>query len=114
MGIDGRLDLPRGDVLAAAPDAVLHPVDEEQEAVLVDPAAVARVEPEVPPGLDRVIGALVVAAEEREAALGPRDDLAGDVRRAGLVVLVDDPDVVRRGGTAGRADAPVVEAVLRD
>src|ERR687891_1014993 len=58
------LDLVRRDVLAAAPDRILQPVDETEAAVAVADDAVARVEPEVSPRRSRRFGQSVVPGGE--------------------------------------------------
>src|SRR5919106_4681699 len=54
------LDLVRRDVLAAAPDRILQPVDETEAAVAVADDAVTRVEPEIPPRGRRRLGHPVI------------------------------------------------------
>ena len=105
MGEQHLLDLPGRDVLAAAPDRVLEAVDEPEVAVGLADHAVARVEPEVSPRRDRLLGHLPVAGREGERLVGPHHELArlavGDLG----VVLVDDArgeaghDAPHRAGT---------------
>jgi hypothetical protein len=49
--IDRRFHLDAADVLAAADDDLLHAVDDEQEAVLVEIADIPGMEPAVAEGL---------------------------------------------------------------
>ena len=91
MGADLGLDLERGDVLAAPADRVLHAVDEEVVAVLVDAEGIAGVEPAVAPGPRRRLGILVVAVVHRPRPIGAHDQLADLAGRHLAVVLVDDP-----------------------
>ena len=63
------LHLEARDVLAPAPQRVLLAVDEEDVAVVVDPAEIAGVEPQVAGRLDRRVGPVPVAA--RTSGSGP-------------------------------------------
>ena len=67
-GVEGRLDLLRVDVLAAADDHVLDAVDDPQVAVLVEDADVAGVQPAVGDRLDGVGGPVEIAAHDVGAA----------------------------------------------
>src|SRR5206468_168497 len=82
------------DVFSGAPDDVLLPVDEGEHAVRVTPHDVARVEPAAAPRLFRRLGVLEVAGKEAMPwPLGPapaHEQLAFDVRRDFLVLVVDD------------------------
>ena len=64
---NGLLDLVGADVLAAPSQGVLVAVDEVEPAVLVAAQRVAGVEPQVAPGLEGLLGHVVVAV-----AAGPR------------------------------------------
>ena len=88
MLVEHLLDLARVHVVAAADDHVLLAVDDEEEAVLVDLAEVAGVEPAV---ADRLLGgvrAAEVALHDVVALDGDLADLAGGDL---VVVVVDDP-----------------------
>ena len=76
VGVDGRLDLRAIDVLAAAQHHVLGPVDDEDEAVVVDAGDVAGVEPAVLDRLRRRLGSVEVALHHDRAA---HAQLADDV-----------------------------------
>ena len=103
--LEAVLDLRRRDVLAAGgDDHVLLAVGDRQEALLVDRADVAGVEPAV--GVDGGgggVGVLVVAGEHGRRA---REDLAvlGDPQLDALERLADgaDPHVVERHQRADR------------
>ncbi len=71
-GVEDALDLDRRDVLAAAPDDVLAPVDEVEVALGVAPDDVAGVEPAVGPGFLGRRLVLQVAEEEVAARVGRR------------------------------------------
>ena len=91
---DGLLDLVGADVLAAPAERVLVAVDEVEPAVLVAAQRVAGVEPEVPPGLDGLLGHVVVAVAARPRVDRPHDELADLADRDLAVGLgVDQPDV---------------------
>src|SRR5262249_7366979 len=51
MGADDLLDLEGRDVLAAPPDAILDPVDEEQTPPRVEASGIPGMEPEILPSL---------------------------------------------------------------
>jgi len=70
--------------------------------VLVAHDAVAGVEPEVAPGLDRLLRQAVVAERERERLVAAHHHLAGRSRWHLLVVLIDDARVVARRDGAHR------------
>ena len=91
------LDLVRRDVLAAAADRVLDPVDEAEGAVGVAHHPVAGVEPQVAPGLDGLLGHAEVAAGEGERLVGAQQQFAGLARR--------QLDIVRRRRPARRSRA---------
>ena len=97
--VDGGLHLCGVDVLTAAQDHVLGPIHQEQEAVLVQVADVAGVEPAVGEGLGVRLGPVQIAAEH-VAATYP--ELA--VSTCGLVrsVLPDYPGLHDRTGRTGR------------
>src|SRR6185437_5098004 len=81
----GVLHLGRVDVLAAADDHVLDPVDDEQVAAGVQVAAVAGVHPAAPEGVRRLLRLVPVALHDVPAAA---DDLADDSGRDLGVVRV--------------------------
>src|SRR3990172_8122449 len=64
MGVEHLLDLVGGDVLPPPADAVLDAVDEPEPPARVQPAGVARVEPQVAPRLHGLLGHPVVAGRE--------------------------------------------------
>ena len=109
MLVQDALDLDRRDVLAAAPDHVLAPVDEVEVAVGAAPHDVAGVEPAAGPGLlgRRIV--LQVAEEEvaRGSAPAARTSSSpGTSTRDVGALLVDDARLDERLGAAeaGRAD----------
>ena len=69
--VEDVLDLDAVDVLAAADQHVLGPVDDEEEAFLVDPRQVAGAHPAVDEGLGGGLG-LVPVALHHLRALGPQ------------------------------------------
>jgi hypothetical protein len=89
MLVEHLLDLPRVDVVAAANDQVLLPVDDVEVAVLVDPGQVTGVEPapiRLPcplHGLGGGLGALPVAFHH----VRPADDDLADLTLRDLVVF---------------------------
>src|SRR3989441_7045975 len=94
VGLEGRLHLGGGDVLARAPDDVLLAVDEIEHAVFGLPHDVARVEPAAAPRLLGRLRVLEVAREESPS--GVRAGAAHDefaLRPAGdlTVTLVHHP-----------------------
>ena len=110
---DGRLDLEGGDVLAAAADRVVHPVDEVEVAVLVFAERVAGVKPAAAPGFGGAVGHPVVAEVQRTWLVAAHDHLADLTGWERLVVLVDDADLVVRPGQpppAAGLPRPVVPA----
>ena len=102
MRADDLLDLGGGDVLAAAPDDVLHPPEEVEEAALVAARQVAGVEPAA---AHRLLGRLRPVSS-RGRARGVRMS-TWPVSPSGTssVVGVDDPDLAFRHGDAHRAGA---------
>src|SRR5699024_7245178 len=100
---DDRLDLLRVEVLTAADDHVLDPVDDGEVAVLVEGSDVAGVEPSVDDRLGGLLGPVEIAAHDGGAG---DEDLAGFA--GGLIppVLVDDPDLLTVDGGADRAQLP--------
>jgi len=87
---DQHLDLVGGDVLATAADGLLLAVDEIKVAVLVQPAAIARVQPEVAHIAHRGLGHLVVARHDDATLARPHADLADFARRQRIVLVADD------------------------
>ena len=106
-----RLDVDRGDVLAAPANPVLDPIDEPQVSLGVEPRRVSRVEPEVP---ERLEGPL--RHPEIPLGRGPREERADEQlsHLAGsdvLLVGVDDAGRVQVGIDAshralGRIERP--------
>ena len=90
---EDRLHLVAGDVLAPAPQVVRLAVDEVEVALLVDPADVARVVPQVAQRLDRDLGTAPIALEHHVRLLRTNHDLAVGSRCEFVVVVVEDPDV---------------------
>src|SRR5262249_16948154 len=88
-----QLDLEARDVLAPAPDAVAHAVDEGVPAVGVDLEGVARVEPAVAPGGGRLLRRLAVADVQRPRFGAADDHRADHAGGDGLVELVDEADL---------------------
>ena len=89
MAQQDLLDLEGGDVLAAPADRVLQPVDELEIAVGLANDAVAGMEPQVPPGLDRLLGRAEIARREGEGRLGAQHQLARRAVRDLVVLAVD-------------------------
>src|SRR6187200_2699617 len=86
MAHQDALDLEARDVLAPAPQVVGLAIDEEQVAVVVDPADVAGVVPPVPARRDGRLWPTPVALEHRVRPLRTNDDLA--LGPAGDLVVV--------------------------
>ncbi len=89
MAVKDLLDLPRVDVVAAADDQVLGPVDDEVEAVLVAVTEVAGVQPAAAQGS---LGRLRLASVALHDVVAADQDLADVVptRRQRLVALAAD------------------------
>src|SRR5437867_119725 len=60
------LDFPRRDVLPAPSNRILGAIDKAKCPVRVADHAVTGVEPQVPPGLDGLVGLAEIAGSERE------------------------------------------------
>src|SRR5712691_6985484 len=92
MCVDDLLDLTRVDVEAASDDHLLLAIDDEEEAVLVDIAQVAGVEPAAFEGFDVGLGLVPVTLHDIVAT---NHDLTDVVLARGelLVVDVEDPDL---------------------
>src|SRR6516162_446971 len=73
---DFGFDLERGDVLATAPDRILHPVDEEIIAISIAAEGIPGVEPAVAPGDGSRFGVLVIAGVERPWRIAANNQLA--------------------------------------
>src|SRR6185437_1529188 len=87
------LDLEGGDVLAAAADRVLEPIDEDVLALGIDMERIPRMEPAVPPGPRGRFGIVVVAVAHRPRARRAQDHLADRAPRYLAIVLVDEADL---------------------
>ena len=87
--VDDDLDLPGIDVLAAADDHVLGPVDQDQVAIFVEVTDVAGVQPAVDEGLRGLLRPVQVATHHVVAL---DDNLAGLTVGDRAACLVDDPD----------------------
>jgi len=87
------LDVLRVDLHPAGVDHVLLPVDEIEEAVLVDVAEIAAVEPAVAQRLRGLLGTVVIA---RHRDRGAADDLADFARGNVAPVVADDPHLGER------------------
>ena len=114
--VEDALDLERRDVLAAAPDDVLAPVDEVEVALRTALDDVAGVEPAVGPRL--LGGRLVLEVAEEEVAPrvvtgGPHEQLArhadGDVG----ALVVDDARLDARIGPAEAVRADMARLLVR-
>ena len=92
----------RSEILAAAPDDVLLPVDEVVVSIRVAGDVVTGVEPEVAPSFDGLVGLADVAREHREGVAGSHDELAPLAVRDGPVVVVHDPGLDKPEGGADR------------
>src|SRR5207245_2642692 len=94
VGLEGRLHLGGGDVLARAPDDVLLAVDEIEHAVFGPPHDVARVEPAAAPRLLGRLRVLEVAREESPSGVragAAHDEFARRPARDLAVTLVHHP-----------------------
>src|SRR5256886_8798530 len=94
VGLEGRLHLGGGDVLARAPDDVLLAVDEIEHAVFGLPHDVARVEPAAAPRLLGRLRVLEVAREESPSGVragAAHDEFARRPARDLAVTLVHHP-----------------------
>src|SRR5207302_1321397 len=109
--VERSLDLERRDVLAAADDHVLEAVDDVEEALLVEDADVARIEPAVAECAPCRLRILPVAREDLRAA---DDDLAGLAGRHGLSIGIDDPDLRVDDGLADGAQLPPLLALVQE
>src|SRR5205085_5947489 len=69
-------------------------------AILVEPADVAGVEPQIAPGLHRIGGTIPITLKDDVRPLRPRDDLAGGADRQRGVAIIDDLDVEVVAGLA--------------
>ena len=102
---DRALHLEARDVLAPPAQVVLLAVDEVEEPVVVEPAEVAGVEPEVAQHLDGRLRAAPVAREHQVRAGGPAHDLA-DLADRDLVgrssSTMPDLELVRRSACPRR------------
>ena len=94
-------DLARIDVRAAADDQVLRPVHQGEEAVVVERAHVAGVEP---PAAQRGGGRLGVAPVALHHRVAAHQHLAGRSSRQGSIVLVGDEDLDPGLGDADRRE----------
>ena len=97
---DGVLDLGRVHVLAAADDHVLEPVHDEEVAVGIQPAHVARVHPAVLERGGCLGGPVPVALHDHGAACRDLAHLAG---RQLAALAIDDAHLGNGHGPAGRA-----------
>src|SRR5689334_6448615 len=88
-----RLDLEARDILAAAAEVVLLAVDVVEEALFVDAAHVAGVQPEILDHCRGRIRAVPIALEHDAGPVRPHADLAGGAARTFLAVVVEDADV---------------------
>src|SRR5208282_702660 len=103
MLIDDGLDLPGGNVLAAAADRRLLASAEIIETVLVGLGEIARMKPSAAVRLGSRIGQLVITTE---LALGMTEDEFADLaRRERIVVVVDHAELYLADRLAHRADA---------
>src|SRR5204862_3298074 len=104
VGLQARLDLGGGDVLAGAADDLLLTTDEVEHAVVGLAHDVPGVEPAAPPRLLRRLGVLEIAREEPVTwtfRTGPaHEQLALDPALDLVVLIVDDARVESTVGTA--------------
>ena len=101
MTREHRLDLDRIDILAAAHDHVLEPIDDMDIARLVHPADVARMHPAAAQRRGGFLRPVPIAehhalAARHDFAVGPDGDL--------LIMLVDDPQLDGHRRPAGGTD----------
>ena len=117
--VDDDLDFPGIDVLAAADDHVLGPVDQDQVAVVVEVTDVAGVQPAVDDGLRGLLRSVQVATHHVVAL---DDNLAGLTVGDRAARLVDDPDGLpgqrqsygaRFAGTVQRVDRTGARSLCR-
>ena len=95
----GFLDLAARDHDAARLDDVLHAIDDEQIALVVEIADVAGMEPAAGEGLLRLLRLVPVFVQELRRAM---DDLAVHAGRAIAHVGIDDARLRRRGSDGRR------------
>ena len=99
MGVEGLLDLGAVHVLAAGDDHVLGAVEQEQVAVVVEAADVARPVPPVAQGGRGLLGLVPVAGHDVRAL---HRDLAGLAVGQRIAVGVADDDLDAHDRLAGR------------
>src|SRR5207302_5868003 len=99
--VEDAFDLGAGDVLAARHDHVLEPIDDEEVAVVVSDADVARVEPAAG---ERGGGRVRIAPVALEDLWPAHDDLAALSRRYRPPLLVPDVELEVEARTADAAE----------
>ncbi len=109
MGVEHALDLGRVDVLAARYDHVLHPVVDVEEAVGIEIAGVAGVEPTVADALRIGLVALPVPLHHQRAADQDLPDFVGGALFAGRT---DDAQVAAEYRLAAGAEARAADDVI--
>src|SRR5262249_62269987 len=87
------LDVKGGDVLAAAAYCVLEAIDECEVAVGIHRHPAPRMEPEIAPGLDRLVRHCEIARRKRKWLVGTQYQFTGDTWRERIVLLIDHPRV---------------------
>ena len=97
---EGGLHLEAGNVLATPAQVVLFPVDEIEEAVVIELADVARVEPHVAHLLQGVLRALPIALEHDVRTQRAYHNLTGRVRRYFTIFIIDNTYIEVRDALA--------------
>ena len=100
MRQDRGLHFEAGDVLATPSQVVLLAIDEIEEAVLVEPADVAGVEPEIAPDFQRVLRSTPVTLEDDVRQQRPTNDFARRANGNLIVVVIKDADIELWSGLA--------------
>src|SRR5262245_62489936 len=88
MTIENRFDLCGRDVLATSANRILLSIHEIEIALGVRSRNVTGMEPEIPEGLHRGLGIVVVGRQHCVGSLRPHQDLAGFARSDGLVTVI--------------------------
>ena len=99
------LDLERRNVLAAPANGVLHAVEKAKASVRLTHDAVAGMEPEVAPSLDRLVRHREIARRDREGLDRPHQQFPRFAVRQRIVLGVDDGDIEAGPHAAHRSRA---------
>src|SRR5690606_19171036 len=98
---EGGLHLKAGDVLATPAQIILFPIDEIEEAVVIELADISGVEPHVAHQLQRVLRTLPVALKHDVRAQRSHHNLTGRVRRYFTIFVIDNAYIEVRDALAG-------------